>query len=455
MSRLCCLLCWLAPLAAEPLLTESFDQVADGALPQGWRVEGGRWAVQSGELRAAATDYLSKIVLPLGELPDVALEVTARFEKVRNDARWLALMVRQPRGEESPFLLFTSRFDRTRPNGTEIGLRTDKPDWNVLRTAAAAVPPVLGEPHRLRVEVRGIRLRGLIDGREVIAGYLPSSVPRTGEVGLLVSDVSAVFDDLLVETLPPPAPDDGLPVVGRARPLIIGHRGYHAGAPENTLTSIRQGFEQGADAVEIDLAKTADGHLVLLHDRTVNRTTNGQGAVAELTLEQVRALDAGSWKDAKYAGERIPTFDEALDAARGHGPLLLDLKAEGLLDLISEAVRAKGMVDQVICCCWTMTAAEDARRYLPEAPACFLGSVPTTLPRDWLAGMLRHGLRALSLNYQSLTPEVVRAAHLRAMPVYAWTVNDPGSVELLTAMGVDGILTDDPAMALAVVTPQR
>lgn len=448
MTRLLCLLCCLAPLAAEPLLQQNFDQIADGGLPAEWRVEGGKWAVQGGELRAEPTGYISKIVLPLGEIPDVALEVTARFTKVKNDARWLALMVRQPKQQEAPFLIFTSRFDRTKANGTEIGFRTGDAGWNVLRTAAAPVPPVLDETHMLRVEVRGHRVRGLIDGQETITAFLPGTVPTTGEIGLIVSDVSAVFDNLTVEALPPADPADEPPLTGRPRPLVIGHRGYHARAPENTLVAIREAFDAGADAVEIDLARTADGHLVLLHDRTVDRTTDGRGAIAELTLEQVRKLDAGSWKDQRYAGEPVPTFDEALATAAGRGPLLLDLKAEGLLELISSAVRAKGMLDQVVLCCWTNTQAADARRHLPEAPACKLGSVPNNLPADWFANLLGQGLRALSLNYQSLSPEVIRAAHLRAMPVYAWTVNDAGSMTMLAAMGVDGILTDDPVLAL-------
>ena len=444
---------FVLPLSAETLLTESFETVPDGELPDGWVAETGEWAVQGGELRGVATDYLSKLILPLGEQENVAVEATVRFERVKNDARWLALMVRNPAGQPSPFLIFTHRFDRTKSNGTEIGFRTggQKPGWSILRTAAAKVPPVLGEAHRLRVAVRGRRITGYIDERETTSGWLPSAVPAKGQVGLIVSDVTAVFDDLKIETLPPPGPEDVLPT-GRPRPLIIGHRGFNAECPENTLISIKSGFDAGADAVEIDLRLTSDGQLVLLHDNTVDRTTNGQGKIADLTFEQARALDAGSWKDPKYADQRIPTFDEALDAAKGRGPLLLDLKCEGLLERIAEAVRAKGMADQVICCCWTPSAAEDARKYLPEAPACFLGSAPAAVPVDWLSGLLGHGLRAMSLNYQSLTPELVRAAHLKAMPVYAWTVNDPSLMELCCAMGVDGILTDDPPLALQSVS---
>ncbi len=456
MVRWCCFLTLLAPLAAEPLLSENFDAVADGELPAGWRVEGGRWAVRGGQLRAEPAGYVSKVVLPLGELASAAVEVTVRFEQVKDNARWLALMVRQPQGQPTPFLIFTHRFDRTRPNGLEFGfLNSAKPvQWRIYRAAGVPVAPVLGEPHRLRCEVRGRRVRGLLDGRLVLTAYLPSEVPPRGEVGLIVSDVTAVFDDLVVESLPPPDAAEEAWLHGRPRPLIIGHRGDSAHAPENTVAAIRQAFDAGADAVEVDVAQTADGHLVLLHDATVDRTTDGTGKLADLTLDRVRALDAGSWKDARYAGERVPTFGEALQAATERGLLLLDLKAEGLLESIAAEVRAKEMTDRVLLCCWSARQAADARQHLPEAPACQLGSAPLEPPADWFRAILAKGLRGLSMNYQSLTPEFVREAHLRAMPVYAWTINDPGSIELVSAMGVDGILTDDVPMALAAAAPR-
>src|SRR5437762_305021 len=111
---------------------------------------------------------------------------------------------------------------------------------------------------------------------------------------------------------------------------VAGHRGVARFAPENTLVSCRQAVEGGVRVLEIDLCLTKDNVLVLMHDPTVDRTTNGQGAVVDLTLDEIRKLDAGSWKDKKYAGERVPTLEEICDACRGKATLMLDLKCPGL-----------------------------------------------------------------------------------------------------------------------------
>ncbi len=113
----------------------------------------------------------------------------------------------------------------------------------------------------------------------------------------------------------------------QATTLNVGHRGYSAAYPENTLAALNAAFDVSADMVEIDLQKSLDGHVVLMHDDTVNRTTDGTGLVSSLTLAELQALDAGSWFDPIFAGEPVPTLEEALLAGIGRGPLLLDQKS--------------------------------------------------------------------------------------------------------------------------------
>ena len=114
----------------------------------------------------------------------------------------------------------------------------------------------------------------------------------------------------------------GMPSLGGGRVLLGGHRGDRAHCPENTMASFRAAVELGIDAIETDVRMTRDGHLVLIHDREVDRTTNGTGRVDEMTLSEIKALDAGSWKDPRFTGEKIPTAEEFLDLMAGNDLLI-------------------------------------------------------------------------------------------------------------------------------------
>jgi len=109
--------------------------------------------------------------------------------------------------------------------------------------------------------------------------------------------------------------------------IVAGHRGNVSFAPENTIAALNKGIELGADLVEIDIRETKDGHLVIMHDSSVDRTTSGKGKIAELTLEEIKAFDAGSWFSEEYKGEKVPTLDEALSAIEGRALPDLDFKA--------------------------------------------------------------------------------------------------------------------------------
>jgi glycerophosphoryl diester phosphodiesterase len=113
------------------------------------------------------------------------------------------------------------------------------------------------------------------------------------------------------------------------RPLLVAHRGSSGSAPENTLASFRQAVADGADMIELDVRLSRDGHLVVLHDRTVNRTTNGRGKVWDLTLDELKALDAGSWFGKRFAGEHIPTLNDVVELLPSDLPINIEVKTDG------------------------------------------------------------------------------------------------------------------------------
>lgn len=154
---------------------------------------------------------------------------------------------------------------------------------------------------------------------------------------------------LIVILLPQAAMADKPPLMGVRQ--IVAHRGSSSDRPECTLASIRRAIEAGATAVEVDVRRTKDGQLVILHDATLDRTTNGNGPLSEKTLAEVRELDAGSWFDSKYAGERVPTLSEVMKTCRADIDVLLDLKEQGaeFAEAVVAEVKQYGSPRRTIC----------------------------------------------------------------------------------------------------------
>jgi glycerophosphoryl diester phosphodiesterase len=247
------------------------------------------------------------------------------------------------------------------------------------------------------------------------------------------------------------------PLLDRSRPLVIGHRGNRAHAPENTLEALQQAVGLGVDALEFDLRVSEDEALVVFHDATVDRTTNGRGAVGRHTLRELRALDAGHrftvdrgrtfpWRG---RGIRVPTFDEVLEACPDL-PLIVELKTAEASELAIRTIARHRAADRVLLGSFLDAAlaplrgrgvalsgsVADARRLLPSA-----------LLRRRVA---RPGVDALCLppSYHGVPVPVVGFARL-GIPTHVWTVNDPARAVRYWRRGVTGIISDDPGPMLA------
>jgi glycerophosphoryl diester phosphodiesterase len=228
--------------------------------------------------------------------------------------------------------------------------------------------------------------------------------------------------------------------------LKIGHRGAAASAPENTLVSFRRAVELGADAVEFDLHRTRDGRFVVIHDETLDRTTNGHGPVDARTFDELRRLDAGSWRGREFAGERIPTFEEVVAALPPRILLFAELKAgssraPGIEADLVRSIRALGAGDRVRVSSFDHRALATVRRL---DPALQTGALFVFLPVDPVAIARSCGAQALHPSFHYVTPEVVAEAHAEGVAVNTWTVNEPADIARLRAMGVDGIFSDHP-----------
>ena len=229
-------------------------------------------------------------------------------------------------------------------------------------------------------------------------------------------------------------------------PLITAHAACKGHAPENTLAGLRIALELEADAIEIDVHTTLDGAPVLLHDPTVDRTTDGKGEIASLTLRQARRLRLSSGPGLHIGeDERIPTLREALDTVAGHALLVLEVKAPEIEEVVLEAVRKARALDWCAVHSFQPQIVERFRTLEPRMPCSLLTSGHEVV--DWgqfFAFALSLGAQGVAVHHGVLTPELVRGAHLRELRVSTWTVNRRADVRRADACGVDAITSDYP-----------
>lgn len=227
------------------------------------------------------------------------------------------------------------------------------------------------------------------------------------------------------------------------RPLVIAHRGASGVAPENTLAAFRRAVEIGADMVELDVQLSRDGQVMVFHDDSLERTTDGSGLLAAQDCAALQRLDAGGWFAPAFRGERIPTLAAALAAC----PLRInvELKAPGTEALAAatlSVVRAAGALDRVVFSSFQPSLLEATRARAPEARLAVLwnwGPFP-----DALRLSERVGARAVHIRKDLVSPEVGSLAAQSGVALCAWTVNDTGEGAELLRRGVTGLFTDHP-----------
>ncbi len=238
------------------------------------------------------------------------------------------------------------------------------------------------------------------------------------------------------------------------RPIIFAHRGASAHAPENTLAAFELALRQGADAVELDAKLTSDGQIVVIHDQTVDRTTDGAGTVRKMTLAELRKLDAGSHFDITFQGEPIPTLEEVLKAI---GQLtFINIELTNYASLTDELpqktaalVKRLKLTRRVMFSSFNPIALRRVGHLLPDTP---IGLLAFPGGKGWLA---RSWFGRLLVRYQALNPEhgdiserMLKNMHGMGRGVFTYTVNDPQEMQRLFQLGVDGIFTDEIALAV-------
>ncbi|GHJ42239.1 glycerophosphodiester phosphodiesterase family protein [Streptomyces sp. TS71-3] len=214
--------------------------------------------------------------------------------------------------------------------------------------------------------------------------------------------------------------------------LTIGHRGVMGVAPENTLRSFTAAQHAGLDVIELDLHLSKDGALVVMHDADVDRTTDGKGPIVEKTLDELRALDAGG-------GERIPVFEEVLDAVTA--PLQAEIKDAAVAQVLAEVMIRRDLCARVEVLSFQDDALAEISRLVPGVRTTLVAS---HYGRDVAGRAKAVGATALALDIQRLTLEVVEEARRAGLRVYGWVVNTQDHLRLVRALELDGATTDYP-----------
>lgn len=226
--------------------------------------------------------------------------------------------------------------------------------------------------------------------------------------------------------------------------IRIGHRGAAALAPENTLASFRKAVELGVDGVEFDVQRTRDGALVVIHDEAVDRTTNGKGPVAAFTLEELRRLDAGSWKGDAFAGARVPTLEDVIRTVPAPVALFVELKDPsrypGIEREVIAALRRAAVLERSGISSFDHASLARVREADREVRLGFLyDRHPDPVGA---AGAL--AAAAVHPPFQAVDGELVARAHDAGLAVLTWTVNEPADIARARALGVDGVFSDHP-----------
>lgn len=223
--------------------------------------------------------------------------------------------------------------------------------------------------------------------------------------------------------------------------LNIAHRGASGRFPENTLSAFRAAIEAGADMCELDVRLSRDGVMVVIHDDTVDRTTNGSGTVARMTFDELRRLSAGARFGSEFNDQKIPTLDDVFAVMNGRCGLNIELKAFGVERHVCEAIRSHGAFATSIVSAFDW----DALRHIHYMePAIRIGLLASRWPARLLAAATEIEAYSIHPRHDLVTEDLCIAAHQRGLSVYTWTVDDPAVMRRLIAEGVDGIMTNYP-----------
>lgn len=226
------------------------------------------------------------------------------------------------------------------------------------------------------------------------------------------------------------------------QPELMAHRGNSAVAPENTLAAFAEALKTPAQSCELDVHLSADGEVIVMHDATVDRTTNGTGAIADLTLAQIKALDAGGWFGKRFVGEKVPTLAEVVALVGDKVKLNVEIKSAADPDSslkVVQILRDGGILEQSMISSFGLQALLETRKHWPKGTLALITGKGSDLQIA-----IDHGMQWFNIYYHEVDEALVKRAHAAGLKVMIWTMDDPDLWAHYAALEVDGICTNAP-----------
>jgi glycerophosphoryl diester phosphodiesterase len=245
-------------------------------------------------------------------------------------------------------------------------------------------------------------------------------------------------------------------------PLIIGHRGYRARYPENTLASFSAAMAAGADMIELDVTLSKDRHVVVIHDDILNRTTSGFGPVHQATLRELKRLDAGSWFDSRFKGESLPTLEEVLILAGGKILINVEIKSgawesgfprDAIERQVVDLINRHDLVNSTLVSSFHPGFLENIANMAVHPEIAFI--TDRSAPPDTLDICKRLGVFSWHPHFRTLEQRHIEKAHAQGILIFPYTVNSVEDMRMLVHMGVDGVITDNPGAASCIAANRK
>ena len=224
--------------------------------------------------------------------------------------------------------------------------------------------------------------------------------------------------------------------------LIVAHRGISSLYPENTLISFKKAVELGVDMIELDIHWTKDRELVVIHDDSINRTTDGKGKVSQLTLEELKEYSAGGWFSKEFEEERIPTLKEVFELVDKKTKLQIEIKQPGIEKILVDLIERYDMANNVFCGSFNLDSVIEVRKLNPSIPTMLItGSFDLEKMKKVL---LTEGINMVAIGFKHLSLSLLKDCHSYGFVVDAWTVNEERDMRKFLEMGIDLITSNCP-----------
>lgn len=393
-----------------------------------------------------------------------SLEFDFTIEEISSYNQWLGVSYRTNEDKSISHMLRIKQ-KTALPTGVAVSYLTDD-RWSYQQKNQGEVFLEPGQIYHLRLAVSKDYCLAFLDGEVILASKLPTDIAR-GVIGLHTNGPRVRFTNIVLTDYPK---EEMIAFeqtadweTGRKRaaafptvPIIVAHRGNSSEAPENTLAAVRSAIAAGADAVEIDVYSSFDGEIILSHDSTLERCTNGKGDLRYSTSEYLRSIDAGysAQFGKKYAGEKMPFLREVLEEIKDKITLVIEIKQIGIEEKVLQLLNETGTRNQVVIIAFAPEVLAKFRDIAPDIPTSVLTYSHKTL-EEIIDLAQRAKTFSVDLNFGLCTKEIVTALVTKGYSVWAWTVDDPATMNKMVENGVSVITTNVPKKALNTFRPLK